>query len=480
MFDVILIGAGVVGSLIARKLSSYKLDVLVVEKENDVGNVTSMANSGIVHSGYDPKPNSNKAKFNVLGNKMYPQIAEELDVPLDKIGSLTLAFSDEDYKQLEFLVTRGKENGVKVKLLSREEVLKEEKNVNKNIVGALLAEDCYVVNPFTLCAHAMENAVDNGVKLHLDEEVIGIKKNGEYFIVKTNKGEYESKFIIDAAGVNSDYIHALIEEIDYKITPRKGEYFVLDHFQKGFVNHVIFPLPSEKGKGVLVVPTTSGNYLIGPSSELIEDKDDLSTDKMTLDEVRNSVNKMVDNIPFNQSIRVFSGVRPTPSNHDFNISYAKSDNHFIVVSGIESPGLASSPAIAEYVVDNLLNGVKKLEKKENYEPFIRKHRVLKDLSNEERNKIIKENPDYGTIVCSCEKISLGEIKDELSRSVPPRTVKAVKKRTRAGFGKCQGGFCQSKVIHLLADYYHVKMSDILLDKDESNICRYENKSEAKL
>ena len=480
MFDVILIGAGVIGSLIARKLSSYKLDVLVIEKENDVGNVTSMANSGIVHSGYDPKPNSNKAKFNVLGNKMYPTIAKELDVPLLKVGSLTLAFNDEDLKQLELLIKRGEENGVKVKLLSREEVLKEEKNVSKDIVGALLAEDCYIVNPFTLTAHAMENAVDNGVKFHLNEEVIDIKKINDYYSVKTNKGTYEAKFIIDAAGVNSDKIHAFIEDIDYKITPRKGEYFVLDHFKKGFVNHVIFPLPSEKGKGVLVVPTTSGNYLIGPSSELIEDKDDLSTDKMTLDEVRNSVNKMVDNIPFNQSIRVFSGVRPTPTNHDFNIRYAKTDNHFIICSGIESPGLASSPAIAEYVVDNLLNGVAKLEKKENYQPCVRKHILLKELNNDERNKLIKKNPDFGTIICSCEKISLGEIKDELSRSVAPKTVKAVKKRTRAGFGKCQGGFCQSKIIQILADYYGVNMSDILLDKDDSNICRYENKSEAKL
>ncbi len=480
MFDVILIGAGVVGSLIARKLSSYKLDVLVIEKENDVGNVTSMANSGIVHSGYDPKPNSNKAKFNVLGNKMYPNLAKELDVPLLKLGSLTLAFNDEDLKQLDYLIKRGEENGVKVKLLSREEVLKSENNLNKNVVGALLAEDCYIVNPFTLTVHAMENAVDNGVTLHLDEEVIDIKKNNAFYCVKTNKNEYQGKVIIDAAGINSAKIHALIEEIDYAITPRKGEYFVLDHFQKDFVKHIIFPLPSEKGKGVLVVPTTSGNYLIGPSSELVKDGNDLSTDKMTLDEVRNSVTKMVDNIPFNQSIRVFSGVRPTPTNHDFNIRYAKSDNHFIVVSGIESPGLASSPAIAEYVVDDLLKAVLPLVKKDDYNPCVKKHVVLKDLSTKERNELIKQNPDYGTIICSCEKISLGEIKDELSRSVPPKTVKAVKKRTRAGFGKCQGGFCQSKVIQILAEHYNIKMSDVLLDKDDSNICRYENKSEAKL
>ncbi len=480
MFDVLVIGAGVTGSLIARKLSSYSLKVLVIEKENDVGNVTSMANSAIVHSGYDPLPNTNKAKFNVLGNKMYPQLTKELDVSLKKIGSLTLSFSQEQNELLLELVKRGEENGVDVKFLSREDTLKLEPNLSNDVQGALLAENTYIVNPFTLVVHAMENAVDNGVMLHLSEEVTDIKKDNAFYLVKTNKDEYKCKVVIDAAGLYADKIHEMVESIDYSINPRKGEYFVLDHFNNEFIHHIIFPLPSEKGKGILVVPTTSGNYLVGPSSSFIDDKDDLSTDSMTLTEVKENALKMIPSIPFNQSIRVFSGNRPTPTNHDFNIGHAKNDKNFIFASGIESPGLASSPAIAEYVVDSLLSQAIKLEKKKDYNPNIKKRINLKILTNEERTKIIKENPDYGTIICQCEKITLGELKDELMRSVPPKTIKAMKKRTRAGFGKCQGGFCQAKVMSLLAEFYNEKMNEILLDKNDSNIVRFDSRNEAKL
>lgn len=475
MFDVIIVGAGVVGSLLARKLSSYQLDVLVIDKETDVGNVTSMANSAIVHSGYDPVPGTLKAKLNVAGNKMFPKLCDDLDVSLDLIGSLTVALYDEQLPLLNDLAKRSAQNGVEVKLLSKEEVLAMEPNINKDVKGALLAPSAGIVNPFTLTVHAMENAVDNGVKLALREEVLSIKKEGEKFVVKTNKNSYESKLVINAAGVYSDKIHKMIEPIDYEVKARKGEYFVLDHYKKGLVNHVIFPLPSEKGKGILVAPTTSGNYIVGPSSEWDDDKEDLSTDKPTLDNVRAQATDMVPSIPFNQVIRTFAGLRPTPSTHDFVIGFAKSDDHFINVSGIESPGLVSSPAIAEYVVSDFVSKVLKLEPKADYNPKVRRRVHLKDLSISERNKIIKENPDYGYILCNCEKVTLGEIRDELSRSVPPYTVKALKKRTRAGFGKCQGGFCQPLVIKELAKHFNVSMDQILLDKEDSNICRYKTK-----
>lgn len=475
MFDVIIVGAGVVGSLLARKLSSYQLDVLVIDKETDVGNVTSMANSAIVHSGYDPVPGTLKAKLNVAGNKMFPKLCDDLDVSLDLIGSLTVALYDEQLPLLNDLAKRSAQNGVEVKLLSKEEVLAMEPNINKDVKGALLAPSAGIVNPFTLTVHAMENAVDNGVKLALREEVLSIKKEDEKFVVKTNKNSYESKLVINAAGVYSDKIHKMIEPIDYEVKARKGEYFVLDHYKKGLVNHVIFPLPSEKGKGILVAPTTSGNYIVGPSSEWDDDKEDLSTDKPTLDNVRAQASEMVPSIPFNQVIRTFAGLRPTPSTHDFVIGFAKSDDHFINVSGIESPGLVSSPAIAEYVVNNFVSKVLKLEPKANYNPKVRRRVHLKDLSISKRNKIIKDNPDYGYIVCNCEKVTLGEIRDELSRSVPPYTVKALKKRTRAGFGKCQGGFCQPLVIKELAKHFNVPMDQILLDKEDSNICRYKTK-----
>ncbi len=475
MIDILIIGAGITGSLIARKLSSYKLNIHVLDKENDVGNVTSMANSAIVHSGYDPKPGSLKAKFNVLGNSMYPKLCEELDVHFKMIGSLTVALYEEQLKLLDDLVIRSKENGVPVQLLSSDEVKKLEPNISSEVKGALLAPTAGIVNPFTLTVHAMENAVDNGVILHLNEEVVNITKDDGFYNVITKTNKYQTKVVINAAGVHSDQIHAMIESIDYKVNARKGEYFVLDHYKKGLVNHVIFPLPSEKGKGILVSPTTSGNYIVGPSSELNEDKDDTSTDKLTLDEVKRQALEMVPSIPFNQVIRTFSGNRPTPSTHDFVIGFAKSDKHFINVSGIESPGLVSSPAIAEYVVNELVSQVLDLSKKDNYNPYVKKRINPKDLSIDERNTLIKKDPNYGLIVCNCEKVTMGEILDELHRSVPPHSIKALKKRTRAGFGKCQGGFCQPLVIAELSKFFKVLLSKIPLDGIGSEICKYETK-----
>ena len=472
MIDVIVIGAGVVGSLLARELSKYQLSVHVLEKENDVGNVTSMANSAIVHSGYDPVPGTLKAKLNVEGNKMFPLLCEQLDVHFEQIGSLTVAIYDDQLKLLDDLAERSKLNGVEVKLLSAEEVKKLEPNITNEVKGALLAPSAGIVNPFTLVVHAMENAVDNGVKLHLGEEVTDINFNGTFFNVKTSKNEYQARYIINAAGIHGDELHKFIEEIDYEIKGRKGEYFVLDHYAPGLVNHTIFPLPSEKGKGILVSPTTSGNYIVGPSSEWVNDKDDVSTDKLTLNNVRAQALTMVPKIPFNQVIRIFSGTRPTPSTHDFVIGYSKLTKNFINAVGIESPGLASSPAIAKYVVDEYLSKVLELVPNKNFNPNVKKRINLKKLSIEERNELIKKDPNYGIIVCNCEKVTAGEIIEEFKRSVPPMTVKAVKKRTRAGFGKCQGGFCQPGVLMLIAKQFNIPMNKILLDKDGSEICRY--------
>lgn len=479
MFDVVIIGAGCVGAFVARKLSMYQLNVLVIEKENDVGNVTSMANSAIVHSGYDPVPGTLKAKLNVLGNKMYPEICRDLDVHFEQIGSLTVALYDEQLPLLKELAERSQQNGVEVKLLSADEVKAMEPNISPSVKGALLAPSAGIVNPFTLTVHAMENAVDQGVKLHLGECVTNIKNNGDFFEVLTNKNQYQAKVVINCAGIYGDKIHAMVEPVDYEIKGRKGQYFVLDHYGKGLVNHVIFPLPSEKGKGILVSPTTSGNYIVGPSSEWVDDKDDLSCDKDTLVKVRQQATDMVPNIPFNQVIRIFAGNRPTPSTHDFVIGFSKSSKNFINASGIESPGLVSSPAIAEYVVNDFVSQVLSLKKKDNWSGKVRPRVHMDKLSVEERNALIKKEPAYGRIICNCEKVSLGEILDELDRSVPPHTVKALKKRTRAGFGKCQGGFCQPQVIQILAEKYHLALSDVKYDKDGSTICQYPTKGEEK-
>lgn len=466
--DVLIIGAGVTGTMIARELSKYKLDTLIIDKSNDAGNLTSSANSAIIHSGYDPEPGTNKAKFNVLGNKMYPQLVKDLDVPYVPCGSLTVALEDEQMEILKQLQERSRINGVPVELLSKEEVLKMEPNINPEVKGALYAPTAGVIDPFNLVVHAMENAIDNGVTFLRNHEVKDIKKENDYFVVNTNKEDLYARIVINAAGVKADKIAAMIEDIDWAITPRKGEYYLLDHYKEGLVNRTIFPLPSKKGKGILVSITSSGNYIVGPSSEFA-DPDDVSTDAPTLANIKASASLMVPSIPFKETIRVFSGLRATCTRHDFIVEPAKNERNFINVAGIESPGFVSAPAIAEYVVNELVKPVLKLEKNPSFNPKVKPYHRMHYLSEEQQVQAIKENSDFGEIVCNCEHISLGEIKESLERSCPPVSIKGVKRRCRAGFGKCQGGFCQPKILLLLAKHYNVSPTEIPLNEDGSYI-----------
>lgn len=477
MHDIIIIGAGVIGALTARELSKYKLRVLVIDKENDVGNETSMANSAIVHSGYDPLPGTLKARFNVEGNAMFDVLADELDFHFGRVGSLTLAYSEEQIPVLLNLRKQARQNNVEVKLLTPEEVWEMEPNVSRDIKGALYAPTAGIVDPFNMTAHAMENAVDNGVELHLNEEVVSIIEDikNHSFTIVTDKSRYETKLVINCAGLYADKIASMVGTPDFVIRPRKGEYLILDHYTAGLVNSTIFPLPSEKGKGVLISPTTSGNYILGPSSEFVDAKDDLATDRLTIEQVKKSVQTLVPSVPFGEAIRVFAGLRASTSQGDFIIDFFPGYDRFINVAGIDSPGLASSPAIARYVVETLVASRLKLVQKDDFNPRIRPYINMKALSLDEQNALIHQNSRFGQIVCNCEKISLGELDDLMSRSIPPRTVKAVKKRTRAGFGKCQGGFCQPAIVRYLASFYQVDLTDVLYDKGGSNILKCSTK-----
>jgi len=471
MYDIIVIGAGVIGASVARELAKYKAKVLVLDKENDVGNVTSMANSAIVHSGYDPKPGTNKAKYNVEGNSMYDLLTKELDVEFKKIGSLTCATNDEEMETIKRFVKRAEDNGVEVKILNKEETRKIEPFVSDEVVGSLYAPSAGIINPFELTVALCENAMDNGVELLLNEEVTEINKISDKYVVKTKSHDYEAKVVVNAAGLYSDKIAKMVGLNHFEVTPRKGEYFVLDHFEKDFVSHVIFPTPSEKGKGILVTPTTHGNYLVGPSSEFVDAKTDLSTDKPTLDNVRKSASKLVRDIPFGYIIRQFSGLRATGSTHDFVI-----DEHdgFINLGGIESPGLASAPAIAKEAV-KLVNSVLNLEKNNDFNPFRRKVVRLSKMSLEERNELIKNDPKFGHIICRCEGISEGEVIDSIRRNAGARTVKGVKKRCRPGFGKCQGGFCEPLVVEILARELNLDPLKVRYDSKESYLLQCETK-----
>lgn len=472
MFDVLIIGAGVTGCFIARELSKYNLNVLVVEKNNDVGNETTSANSAIVHSGYDPLPGSLKAKLNVEGNAMFDKVCEELDVSFKRIGSITVALDEKEVEILKSLQERAKQNGVETILLSKEELLEKEPMLSSGVVAGLLAPTAGIIDPFNLSVHLMENAIDNGVKLILEEEVTKITKENDIFIVND---KYQTKIVINATGVMGDLVNELVNDKTFDIMPRKGQYYVFDHFKRPFVNHTLFMVPSEKGKGVLISPTTSGNYLVGPSANLVA-RDEKSTDKVTLNKVKQQANFMIENIPYYETIRTFAGLRATPSTHDFIIEESNTEN-FINVVGIESPGLASSPAIAKMVVEDILAKKIDLVKKDSFNPYVKKYVKLKNMSIEERQNYFKLNKDYGTIVCKCEQVSKGEIIDCLNRSCPPRSIKGLKRRLRVGFGKCQGGMCQSVALEILADFYKVDKKDIPYDNKNAFILLKKTKGE---
>ena len=472
MFDVLIIGAGITGCFIARELSKYNLNVLVVEKNNDVGNETTSANSAIVHSGYDPLPGSLKAKLNVEGNAMFDKVCEELDVSFKRIGSITVALDEKEVEILKSLQERAKQNGVETILLSKEELLEKEPMLSSGVVAGLLAPTACIIDTFNLSVHLMENAIDNGVKLILEEEVTKITKENDIFIVND---KYQAKIVINATGVMGDLVNELVNDKTFDIMPRKGQYYVFDHFKRPFVNHTLFMVPSEKGKGVLISPTTSGNYLVGPNANLVA-RDEKSTDKVTLNKVKQQANYMIENIPYYETIRTFAGLRATPSTHDFIIEESNTEN-FINVVGIESPGLASSPAIAKMVVEDILAKKIDLVKKDSFNPYVKKYVKLKNMSIEERQNYFKLNKDYGTIVCKCEQVSKGEIIDCLNRSCPPRSIKGLKRRLRVGFGKCQGGMCQSVALEILADFYKVDKKDIPYDNKNAFILLKKTKGE---
>lgn len=449
LYDVVIIGAGVIGASIARYLSRFRLKCLVLEKHNDVGEETTNANSAIVHSGYDPLPGTKKAYFNVLGNKMMPQVCDELDVSFYKIGSLTVAFTDEDVSTLNELMIRAEKNGVDAKIIDRDELLKIEPNLNPMAKRAILCKDAGIISPFNLCVSLMENAMDNGIELHLNSKVTNIKKENDLFKIYVNNNDvFTSKVVVNASGLYSDVIAKMLNADNFAVLPRKGEYFVLDHFNASWIKHTLFMCPTKFGKGVLISPTTSFNYIIGPTNEECE-KNDTSTEANILETLKENAKKLIPNIPFDQNIRQFSGVRANSSTGDFIIEESKVVANFYNLGAIMSPGLASSVAIGEYI-SNLIKEKLFLEINKSYNPRIRKHLKLSSLGTNEYNELIKKDPRYGHIICRCEKVSEGEIVDAIHRNCGATTVKGIKKRLRPGFGKCQGTFCEEEVIKILS------------------------------
>lgn len=457
MYDVIIIGAGVTGASVARNLSRYKLNVCVLEKEEDVCCGTSKANSAIVHAGFDAASGSLMAKMNVRGNELMGQLAEDLDIPFKRNGAMVVCIHEEEKDGLQDLYDRGIANGVpadSMKILNREEALEMEPNLSDKVVGAFYAATSGIICPFMLNIAMAENANVNGVEFRFNTEVEALtpdtdEETGEpIWRLRTNNGEYITRYVINAAGVYADKFHNMVSAKKIHITPRRGDYCLLDKQVGNWVSHTIFPQPTKLGKGVLVSPTIHGNLIVGPTAIDIENKEGTNTTQAGIDDLIAKASDHVRNLPIRQVITSFAGLRAHEDHHEFIIGEVEDAPHFIDCAGIESPGLTSSPAIGEYV-GQMMEEKMHPEKKEHW--ISKRKGILNPskLSIEERNELIKKNPAYGRIICRCESISEGEILDAIHRPLGARSLDGVKRRTRAGMGRCQAGFCSPRTMEIL-------------------------------
>ena len=480
MYDVVIIGAGVTGAAVAWKLAEYDIKTCALEKCSDVCEGTSKANSAIIHAGYDAEPGSLKAKLNVGGNEMMDELCEDLDIPFKRIGSLVVCIYKDALPGLKELCERGEKNGVKgLKLLSREEAFLTEPNLSDETQGALFAPSAGIICPFELNIAMAEIASMNGAEFKLNTEVQDIKKDSDgNFRIFTNNGEYKARYVVNAAGVYADVIHNMVSSKKMHITQRRGDYCLLDKQAGAHVNHVIFPQPTELGKGVLVAPTVHGNLIVGPTAIETEDKEGTATTAQGISELTQKAGNHVKNIPMNKVITSFAGLRAHEDNNDFIIEEVSDVPGFIDCAGIESPGLTSCPAIGETVCD-ILKELMNFKKKENIITKRKGVRRTESLSTEEMNALIKENPAYGNVICRCESITEGEIIDAIHRPLGARTLDGIKRRTRAGMGRCQAGFCMPRTMEILARELGLSYEDITKSGGDSNIVAARTKGEVK-
>jgi len=473
MYDVTIIGCGIVGAAAACELTKYNLSVAVLEKENDVACGATRANSAIAHAGYDPLPGTKMARLNVLGSKMMEGLCKDLAVEYERIGSLVLAFSERDMEAVRELYKRGVKNEVPgLRVLTRGEVLEIEPNLSESVVGALYAPTAAIINPWGLCIALAQTAAINGADIHLNSEVLRIDRVDGYYRVETTSGSYDTRYIVNAAGGYSDKISEMVAEPFFKIKPVKGEYLLLDKSQGGFVNHVIFQTPSEAGKGVLIAPTVHGNLIVGPNAQPVEDPEDTTVTYRGLEEVVNASLRSSARINFGETIRSFAGVRATGSD-DFIIE--ASAPNFINAAAIKSPGLTAAPAIALEICSLLEENGLELIKKDSFTYYKRKP-LFKHMSPEERERALERDRRYGRVICRCQTITEGDIIEAIKAPLPPVSIDGVKRRCETGAGRCQGGFCGPRVHEILSREHGVKMESVCQNKAGSYILTGRTKS----
>ena len=475
MYDVVVIGAGVSGCASARELSRYHLKVCVVEMEEDVCCGTSKANSAIIHAGFDAPNGSLKAKLNVEGSRMMEQLAIDLDFHYRRNGSLVVCVNEEERCYLNDLYERGIKNGVEdLCIIEREELVTLEPNISDEAVAALYAKTGAIVCPFGMNYALAENAAANGVEFFFDTKVTGFVKKDDIWVIQTSQGDFETKYVVNAAGVYADVLHNMVSENKINITPRRGDYILFDRTEEGFVTHTIFQLPSKFGKGVLVTPTVHGNILVGPTAIDIEDKEGTNTTQAGLDELEKKASNTVKTLPMNKVITSFAGLRAHEEGQEFIIEQLEDAKGFIDCAGIASPGLSSAPAIGKMVAE-IIRDLTGAEKKADFISTRKGILNPKTLSKEEYAALIKEKPEYGNVICRCEMITEGEIIDAINRPIGAKSLDGVKRRTRAGMGRCQSGFCLPRIIEILARVRGEKTFEITKSGGQSKIIVGTNK-----
>lgn len=480
MIDVAVIGGGVIGAAVAYELSKKKLSVALIERDNDVANRTTKANSAIVHAGYDPIPGSLMARLNVKGCEMMPALCKKLDVSYKNIGSIVVGFDENDRKTIETLFERGNKNGVPgLEILSGDEVKKREPNLAKEVCCALWAPSAGIINPWELCVALSETASKNGVDFMLSSEVTDMKKlDGGFEITINGDKKLKAKYVINAAGTYSDKIHNMVSKPAFTIRPVKGEYYLMDKEAGTLVNTVVFQCPSKVGKGVLVSPTVHGNLIVGPNAEDIKSPDDVAVTADALEFVRTLALRSVPSVNVRQSIRNFAGVRAHCEFDDFMIQEAPDAKGFIDLAAIASPGLSSAPAIALECLDLLQKSGLSMQEKESFAD--ERHVVrFNHLSIEEQAALIEKNPLYGRVICRCEVVTEGEIVDALHRPLAPASVDGIKRRCGCGMGRCQGGFCGPRVQEIIARELKIPMEKVLMGNHNTNIIVGETKGGAR-
>lgn len=461
MYDIIIIGAGVIGCSVAARVAEYTGNFAVIDRGEDVSEGASKANSGIVHAGYDAEPGSEKARLNVKGAKMYPALCEKLGVPYGNPGALVLAFNEEERGLVERLKEQSIVNGVPgCRVVERAEALKMEPRLNPDVLCALYVPASGLVSPYEMTFALADVAAENGADFLLNTTVEGLEHNGEHWVVHTNHGDYQTRAIVNCAGTGAGVLHNMISTRKVHITPRRGQYYLLDHMQEPEFNMTIFQVPTPLGKGVLVSPTTHGNILLGPTAEDIEDGQDTMTTQMGLGEVLTKAKKTWPTCSLRNVITTFSGIRSHEAGGDFIIGAVEGapEGAFEAI-GIESPGLSAAPAIGEELGDWVAYTLK-LGKRGDYRAPKPLPKPFNRMSMEERAAAYEENPDYGRIVCRCEQVTEAEIRYAIRRPVGARSLDGVKHRTRAGMGRCQSGFCSTRVMQILQEELNVDLLDI--------------------